>query len=307
MISPNSAKFIWRNFAVAAFSTLLLVGCASAYFNPENVTTHETINGEVDFAEVHAYALRADATYSTPEKIREKYPNTIRVSTPGDSDTQYFLERDDAAKVQTISVRGTANWTDVVYDAKAHVEEHTGVEIPLHKGFRELSLLLYLDMKPHLRHDYKTRLAGHSLGAAIAAIIMLYLERDGYDVEQTINFGQPKFTTTAGLEHYKGLPLKRVVDKNDIVPMLPPSGFSLSKHGSYVHIGREVILLDGAEYIHLTTHESSRLSVGDYWRTRTFATLADHHVAHYIRRIVAKLKTARTIKYVDWLKKRNLD
>ena len=68
-------------------------------------------------------------------------------------------------------------------------------------------------------------MTGHSLGGAVAAILTAYMVNDGYKVERCVTFGQPKFTNADGVAQLEKLPITRVVDENDLVPMLPPIAF----------------------------------------------------------------------------------
>ena len=61
-------------------------------------------------------------------------------------------------------------------------------------------------------------------------------------VERVVTFGQPRFTTTDGVKRLGFLPLTRVVDENDIVPMVAPSTYTDPQFGPYDHVGAEVIL-----------------------------------------------------------------
>jgi len=105
---------------------------------------------------------------------------------------------------------------------------------------------------------------GHSLGGAVAALLAIYLIEDGYKVVRVVTFGQPKFTTAIGVEKLAFLPIIRVVDENDIVPMLPPTLFANKKYGIYGHVGSEAVLLDGPNYSFLLTHDATRISIGDW-------------------------------------------
>ena len=208
---------------------------------------------KVDFVELNAYAGRAKAAYAAEAAIRSQYPATVRVGSPGKTDAQYFLEQDDKAKVQYIAIRGTANRRNILEDAEMRIREDLALAIPVHAGFDATTRVLYADMKPYLKKDYKTYITGHSLGGAIAAVLAIYMFEDKYDVVKVVTFGQPKFTTTAGVERLGFLTITRVVDENDVVPMLPPTTFINRRHGSYEHAGPEIILLEGPRYVFLPT------------------------------------------------------
>jgi hypothetical protein len=64
-------------------------------------------------------------------------------------------------------------------------------------------------------------------------------------VERVVTFGQPRFTTIEGAKRLGLLPLTRIVDENDIAPMVAPSTFTDPKFGPYDQVGAEVILLEG--------------------------------------------------------------
>lgn len=284
-------------------SLLLLVSlgaCAASSLDYTSELTFQPTKIQTDFVEVMSYAERSKVAYATPEIIRQRYPQTIRIAEPENTKVQYFLEVSTAEKTQTISIRGTANFFDVIRDAEIIIEESVRIGIPVHMGFRRLALLVYEDVKPHLHKDFKTRLTGHSLGAVIAAIMMLYLKEDGFIVERAINFGQPKFTTALGVNHFKDLPLQRIVDSNDVVPLLPPRLLQHPVHGAYEHIGEEVILLEGALFIHLNEHDSSRISVGSFWRNMEQASLVDHKMDRYLQRIASKQTAPQQLDYLTW-------
>ena len=164
----------------------------------------------------------AKTAYASEAEIRSKYPATVRVSTPGKTDAQYFIEQNDKTKTQYIAIRGTANRENVLEDIELRLREDLNLAIPIHAGFDKTARALYADMRPFLKQDYKTYITGHSLGGAIAAVLAIYMIEDKYDVAKVVTFGQPKFTTNAGVQRLGFLQITRVVDENDIVPMLPP-------------------------------------------------------------------------------------
>ena len=101
------------------------------------------------------------------------------------------------------------------------------MDIPVHAGFNSDARAIYSDVKPYLRPGYKTYVTGHSLGGAVAAVLAIYLIEDGVQVERVVTFGQPRFTTTGGVKRLGFLPLTRIVDANDIVPMVRQAHISI--------------------------------------------------------------------------------
>jgi hypothetical protein len=150
-------------------------------------------------------------------------------------------------------------------------------------------------MLPHLKPKVKIRLTGHSLGAAISTLLMMYLHNDGFEIEQSINFGQPKVTNKHGVEKYRFLPLTRVVDECDIVPLVPPITLLDSVHGVYAHLGDEIILLGNEYYHYLQEHNAERKSTGSFWRNIGHESVKDHFIANYISNISGKLDKSTEI------------
>ncbi|MEP9387366.1 lipase family protein [Mesorhizobium sp. KR9-304] len=252
---------------------------------------------KVDFVELGAYASRSKAAYATEAAIRSKYPATVRVGSPGKTDAQYFLEQDDKAKVQYIAIRGTANRRNLIEDVEMRIREDLALAIPVHAGFDGTARVLYADMTPSLKRDYTTYITGHSLGGALAALLAIHMIEDGYKVDKVVTFGQPKFTTTDGVAKLGFLKLTRVVDENDMVPMLPPTTIVNRLYGVYEHAGPEIILLDGPHYVFLPTHDAGRISIGEFGRSLNIADLKDHHMDNYLSRLAAKSGGAVAVSY----------
>lgn len=301
LMRPLMQPVIQRLRAVVpVLAAMMLVGCAPMHigrlidFTPATVTTH------ADFNTIAEYASYAQAAYWPDDEIRQAFPDTVRINTPGENAARYFLEVSPANQTQTISVRGTYTFRDILHDIEFRLVPDAASGAAFHSGFETAARLIYDDIKPHLNPDYRTRLTGHSLGAAVSAILMIYLQQDGYLVERSINFGQPKFTNTAGADLYSDLPLQRVVDANDVVPMLPPQFFLHPSHGAYAHVGEEVILLDGPYFGQLADHDAERISIDQFWRDRDFASRADHHMARYRQRIENKQGMAQLVDYRSW-------
>lgn len=294
---PRPVRLVLQLLAMLAICSMPLTACVSS---KEVLALGSTVTQtKVDFVGLYAYAGRAKTAYATETVIRSSYPGTVRVGAPGKTDAQYFVERDDKARTQYIAVRGTANKKNILEDIEVRIREDLAIAIPVHAGFDKTTQAIYADMKPFLKQDYTTYITGHSLGGAIAALLAIYLVQDGYTVAEVVTFGQPKFTTTAGIKRIEFLKITRVVDENDIVPMLPPTTLLNRIHGLYEHVGPEVILLEGPHYVYLPRHDAARISIGELWRSIDFADLADHHMDKYLARLSAKRTGAVEISYDD--------
>ncbi len=261
---------------LCTFFLIALTGCGTNILSlqkspPLSSATFKTLD---------KYAERSELAYKTPEVIRKKLPNATRVGTT-QSDVQYIVELNPSERSQIITIRGTANKKNIFQDADLHMVEDPELGIVVHKGFNDDTNEVYAEVEPLLNKSYRTSITGHSLGGAIAAILAIKLDKNGFDVDRVVTFGQPKFTNAAGVKVYEDLPLHRVVHHLDIVPMLPPGSWvSTSKH-SYEHVGPETIVNNDGSFTHLLEHDAERLSVGEFWRNIKHASLNDHHVSAY--------------------------
>ena len=286
------------SFLVSLASCVSLLTACVGISTPELQSIGSKITPEnINFGELYTYGERANAAYAAKAVIRSKYPLTVRINAPGQTDVRYFLERNDKARTQFITVRGTADNKNFSEDLDIAVREDRKVNIPVHAGFDLAARAIYEDVKPYLKTGYKTYLTGHSLGGAVAAILTIYMIEDGVEVVRVVTFGQPRFTTADGVKRLNFLPLARVVDENDIVPMVPPATALNLRFGPYEHVGPEVILLEGRDIVYLPSHNANRISLGEFWRSVSFADLKDHEMKKYLKRIADKTKGAIQVPY----------
>jgi predicted lipase len=94
-------------------------------------------------------------------------------------------------------------------------------------------------------------ITGHSLGGAIAVILMTHLQADEYTIGSVITFGQPKVTNEAGVQHIDDSPVLRIIHHDDLVPLVPPLSLLSAIHGTYRHMGPEIILLPDENFMAL--------------------------------------------------------
>lgn len=252
----------------------------------------------VDFGKVDWYAKRAAAAYASKSEIIEQFPNTVLVAST-EADVQYFLERDLEKKQQIISIRGTANLANAREDAEYLESRNPDLGIFVHNGFDADTMQVYTALLPHLNKSEEVILTGHSLGAAISSLLMMYLHEDGFVLGQSINFGQPKVTNKKGAQKYQFLPLLRVVDENDIVPLVPPDDLIDALYGGYEHFGEEVILLEGEFYVYESKHLARQRSVGAFWESLGDESIPDHFIKNYIQHITPKIKAAQQVPFND--------
>lgn len=245
---------------------------------------------QINFKNILDFAQRANAVYKNETYIRQHYSKNIHVATLKDINIQYFIEYIPTENRQVISIRGTNNPNNFVQDAEYLQHKSAKLGIYVHHGFDNDASLVYKDIGPHLIKGAKVSVTGHSLGAAIATLLMMYLDYDGFDIEHSFNFGQPKITNQKGVDAYRSLPLTRVVDKNDIVPLVPPITLFDSVHGVYEHLGDEIILLDKENFHYLQEHDAERKSLGSFWRNIGHENLDDHFMKNYLKNIKNKIE-----------------
>lgn len=239
----------------------------------------------IDFAQALKYAELAEMAYEPDSVITHSCGTDSCFYFQGRiTGARAFLRVDDTAKVQWLAFRGTADLSDVRLDADYTQSEDSVLHMHLHKGFASASRDLYPAILPHLRRGYQTRIAGHSLGGAVAVITGLYLRKAGFAVE-CYTFGQPKLTNAAGARRADSLTLIRFLNGKDLVTLVPPLSYKPGNLGSYEHFGREVALLDGQGYECLQEHFQNRYDPASWWDHIQEQALKDHGLANYLAKL----------------------
>ena len=251
----------------------------------------------VQFSTLLGFAERASTAYESPAAIAKAYPNTTRIATPGGASVLYFIETDHGERIHIVTVRGTADAMNDSEDRDTHERFDPVLGIKVHRGFDIVTQDILTDLKPHLKPGYTVTLTGHSLGGAVACLLGMYLHHEGGKVGRIYTFGQPKVTNRQGAEKYADLPLTRVVDQNDIVPMLPDG--TDGKGNLFEHTGPEIILLDGPYYVSLPQHKADRLSVDQFAKEFYLSSLPDHAIKNYVKRLREKTSKSVEVAYRD--------
>jgi hypothetical protein len=253
-----------------------------------------------DFALIKIQAKLSDDTYldaNTLEKrLQEQDQILVHQSLIPLSQVSYFLSR--ANGVQTIAIRGTANLENAMLDLDLELKSDTILDIKLHQGFGSGAKAVYEDIKPFLVKNQPIQLTGHSLGGAIAVILAMYLQKDGYPVKQVITFGQPKVTNITGANKFDDLPLIRVVTLNDIVPLVPPiSPMQIRDLDIFWHMGEEVILLGSKEFTQTNGVKSMLRATKFTTSIPSDKNLLAHQMATYLSLIEQLQASPKEIPY----------
>lgn len=292
-LRPASAVYSTRRILslVLLGSVLgLLAACGKPAVRPSEPPT------PLNFAEILEYAQRSALAYQDDATIQQTAPpeSQISISGPMPLGVKVYVETDDVRRRQWIVVRGTSNLANLKLDVDYNKVVNSRLRIPLHKGFADAALQVYGFVRPILKIGYDTRVTGHSLGGAVAVIVLMLLKEDGVNLGQAITFGQPKVTNRDGARTYQSLPLLRIVNDRDPVPLLPPLDlFSILDEGPYQHVGPEVVLQDGAGYLYFAAHQATRRSVLSFWNSLGDQDLPDHAISAYVRNLQVKAATPR--------------
>jgi triacylglycerol lipase len=242
-------------------------------------------------------ADRCAAAYETPAVIRARYPLATLVDILPRSEIQYFIETDSVERSQLLVARGSSNLMNFREDAECWEEVDKDCGLVVHRGFDLAARELLGAILPHLARDHVVIATGHSLGAAVSVIVMIFLRKLGFTVGPTLNFGQPKLTNAAGAKLCAGLPLLRVVDESDVVPLLPPALVLDQLHGAYTHFGPELILLRDQYYVSLDEHRARDKDVEGFWRNLGSECVDEHYMANYLKRVRCKVSGAVAVPF----------
>ncbi len=265
------------------FRIVLLISVICLFACTANTLPINTDPQNFNFKEILPYLERSSATYQSDEDIRNQFGKEVFIQTLPKLKVKVFIQTDLEKKLQWIAVRGTDNLKNVKEDVEYMKVKDPIVGVYFHRGFQKTAMQTYMAIKPKLLKDYSFKVTGHSLGGAIAVIIEAYLHYEGYRVEKTITFGQPKVTNKEGMDKLEFLPLLRVINKKDPVPLVPPLTLVSAFHGAYRHFGPELILKDPPRFVFLSHHAADSFSVTSFWDNIDSIDVEDHHIARYLK------------------------
>jgi hypothetical protein len=220
------------------------------------------------------------------------------VPLPGSSGQFLFL-KDTLTRRQIISVRGTETKfvKSVLTDAQYAKELDPKLGIYVHAGFQRATRELYDSLASRLDTAYSTRITGHSLGGALAVLLTYYLSVDGYRLERTITFGQPKVTNHEGVEKFRNVSLLRVINDKDPVAYVPPLSYVTTLNSPYQHAGGALVLQDAPPYRYVCSETSDFTFASEFWsdilgqdkdaKASLTDNLAFHRDKNYVQRLEA--------------------
>ena len=292
------------------------VSCSSSSWLERNES--EPLDKAINVSEIFEFAKLAEFTYESDEQIQKTYTNLLLAEELPVFKSKYFITKDDSARTLNIAIRGTANVQNALTDLTYQKEKDPRHDIYLHKGFGEATRELYEAIQPHLepfrQQEYRLGLTGHSLGGAMAVILMMYLLDDNYIIDRVITFGQPKVTNEDGIKKFQGSPVLRVIYDNDPVPLVPPVTPRSIMNGMYRHFGAQTILLRGPNFVYLDEKLASDPGVTSYWSSLGIEissskehdvtehltnSLGDHSIAKYVEMLSSKIDESVQVPFKE--------
>lgn len=246
----------------------------------------DPIRPTINFSSLIEYAATAANAYASDETINEAYEHAIIRELPR-SEGRYLLVFDHDERVQTVAVRGTANRRNAELDLYSIKIFDPVLGVYVHKGFKDAADEFIEDVFPFLQTDYRTFITGHSLGGAMACLLMMRLLEDGIPVQEVVTFGQPKVTNETGGEKFAAAPILRIINNGDIVAQIPPSNLVFDLSGTYEHFGPEIVLSTHRTYSFSPVHQPKDLLTDENWKNIKLTDLLDHQINNYIARLKA--------------------
>lgn len=256
----------------------------------------------INFAQLKQYAELSKAAYTDPAELgRANFLpgyQIIQYRNIPAYEVSYLIAVHEASGERIVSVRGTSNIDNALVDIaiKLQYDEKAGVK--LHEGFAAATAAIYPDLQSQLDTSRPVHITGHSLGGAIAVILAMYFEKDGFDVGNIITFGQPKVTNLAGSRNYSELNLLRVVTPLDMVPMVPPMDpMDIRNLDIYWHIGTEVLINQDRTFS-ILEGVTAMLRVTKFTQRMLDEMNVEHHrIDRYIDLIELKMESAEQQPY----------
>ncbi len=258
------------------------------------------VSASPDFSFMQQQAELASLAYAESTEIKKqlvkKNQPLIRHSAIAETEVSYFLTIIN--DVQVIAVRGTANTQNVMVDLDLQLIPSDTLGIQLHQGFANAASSIFKDIKPSLNKQQAISTTGHSLGGAVALILAMHLQKQGYLLTSVMTFGQPKVSNITGASKFNDLPLIRVVTQDDIVPLVPPlSPLQLKNLDIYWHSGEEIILMKANEFSRTEGLKSMMRATKILSAVPDERNLKAHQMTTYLDLIKGKLKSAKQVPY----------
>jgi hypothetical protein len=250
---------------------------------------------KVDFAEIWRLAeayrtMRYDALPAIHEELDPSYDGLLVVDLEK-TQNRYMLGTLEDERCHVIWIRGTATTKNAFTDLEFTKHRDPRLGINLHHGFAAYASAVHDDVLPRLHPGFDILIFGHSLGAAEATILGMLLSSEGWNVKRVYASGCPRLTDAEGARKFASLPVIRIINEGDPVPLLPPRTL-VSPKDPYVHLGPAVVLLDGPGYCLIGEQYGDEALGPEVWRTVIESGLRqdvrEHFIGSYLERLAPK-------------------
>lgn len=127
------------------------------------------------------------------------------------------------------------------------------------------------------------------------------LTADGYKLERTVTFGQPKVTNREGVEKFKQVKLLRIINAKDPVAYVPPLSVVAAKDRPFMHAGGALVLQDKPPYEYVCSEAASLTFATEFWRdmaaadTSASSALMENLTYHRDKNYVARLDSLASV------------
>jgi hypothetical protein len=202
----------------------------------------------VNFELIMNYAVMCQMmNYNPDAELQGIYRNIRFIDLPKYKNRMMII--DDAGfdennqGIQTIVFRGSGHPRNFLVDLNFRPSRSDKLKCRIHRGFLKSVSEIDAIATGLLDKKRKVRIAGSSLGGALAVVYGMFLKKQGFDIDLIITFGQPRVTDKKGRAIWGGLPLVRVVNRTDAFPAIPPY-----QPFGYAHFGRMILLHDDYYY-----------------------------------------------------------
>ncbi len=261
-------------------------------------TTTEPLLSYLKYAEFAAAAYNSLDAF---KRISEQNSFTFTYTSANTTDkVRYFIATNDDEKTHIIAVRGTSNVENAIVDIDYVLVPDKILGIELHKGFAQSAQNIYQELKTKLNKDYTIHITGHSLGGAVAVILAMYLDKQGFATGNIVTFGQPKLTNRTGANAFRHLKVVRINNLKDIVPTVPPfdaSQIMNLKFDIFWHLGKEYLLLSDDYYSILDGLDSLLRGADFLSQTPTTENITAHKIDTYIQLLQSLIKHGKVIPF----------
>jgi hypothetical protein len=182
--------------------------------------------------------------------------------------TKYFVWHDTAGSRWYVVVRGTANFENIIEDINYPKIFDPELGIWVHGGYDGIARKILARLgELNIPRGEQIWVTGHSLGGGVALLVYLHLHHDGRTLGPLYTFGQPRTVARDAWDRYRCLPIVRVVNYGDFVPLVPPTKkdqgcdkpWDPGCNGSFIQLGDELTLAANGGCEYRTYHDANAI------------------------------------------------